>query len=505
MVKVSVAIPIYNASRHVKVTLDSLVNQTMSYDDFEILCINDCSTDNSEEVIKSFEKQLPNLKLINRTENSGGPMIPRNDAIEAAHGEYILFLDNDDFLGEETLERFYNKAKAYHSDVIYGRYVGVNGRKVPQSMFKKGNLPQADIVKDNLVMGLAPHKMYRLGLLREHGLTFHPKAVVGEDQLFTMQCFIESKVITVLSDYDYYYVVKRGDENLSLKYFPAEQFFFAFYRIMEYINERVQSEERKRELRIAYLNRFFRASRLRKYLLTNSVLNDEQKKLWLAEAQKFIDTHVSDIKDELNPEYHYFIQLVQENDLEKLLFIHRHLENLTANDVSRIENGQLFARFVKNEDKREFDVEVNVTHKNKSKVLLSGLSFGQAFFQLEGFFPQPLLTNYKLSYHLIAVHRETGFECPFPSEPTDREGSFRFTVNYLDLLIKDILIGPWDFFVEAKADSYVSRRRLGSHRSVDIELDPPIEGVELLGKTFTFKPYWTTPRNNLSLDIKKWD
>ncbi|MEH7574171.1 glycosyltransferase family 2 protein, partial [Cytobacillus firmus] len=149
--KVSVAIPIYNAARHLNVTLDSLQKQTMDASEFEVICVNDCSTDNSIEVIEKYQKNMDNLILINRTENSGGPMIPRNNAIQAARGEYIMFLDNDDFLGEEALERLYDAARENRSDVIFGKYVGVNGRHVPESMFKKGNRLNSDILEDNLV------------------------------------------------------------------------------------------------------------------------------------------------------------------------------------------------------------------------------------------------------------------------------------------------------------------------------------------------------------------
>src|SRR3954452_21436902 len=100
MMKITVAIPVYNAAKHLNVTFDSLLNQTMQYKDFEVICINDCSTDNSREVIENYAKTMPNIVLFDRAENSGGPVLPRNDAIEAARGEYILFLDNDDFLGE---------------------------------------------------------------------------------------------------------------------------------------------------------------------------------------------------------------------------------------------------------------------------------------------------------------------------------------------------------------------------------------------------------------------
>src|SRR4051812_33988440 len=125
MIRITVAIPIYNAAKHIDVLFDSLMRQTMNREDFEVICVNDCSTDNSKEIIEKYSQIMGNVVLIDRVENSGGPVIPRNDATNAARGEYIHFVDNDDFLGEEALERLYKAAQENQSDVIFGRYIGV--------------------------------------------------------------------------------------------------------------------------------------------------------------------------------------------------------------------------------------------------------------------------------------------------------------------------------------------------------------------------------------------
>lgn len=317
--KVTVAIPVYNAAKYIGVTLDSLYNQTLDKKEFEVICINDCSTDNSKEVIESFQKKMDNLILIDRKENAGGPMIPRNQAIDLAKGEYLLFLDNDDFLGEESLERLYEAAFKNRSDVIYGKYIGVNGRKVPASMFKKGNLANANIIDDNLIYSLAPHKMFNVSFLRNNQFYFHPKAVVGEDQLFVMQCYIKAKVVTVLADYSYYFVLSRGSENLSLKYFPAAEFFFAFHRIMEFLQESTLNDRYKNDLKVAFLNRFLHASRLRGQLLSKR-RTKEQKLDWLAETKKFIDLYIdAQTMTGIQKRFHELLQVAKRMDIDALL------------------------------------------------------------------------------------------------------------------------------------------------------------------------------------------
>lgn len=317
-VKISVAIPIYNTAKHLDATLDSLRHQTMYSGDFEIICVNDCSTDNSKEVIENYRKIMSNIVLINRSVNSGGPSVPRNDAIDAARGEYIHFLDSDDFLAEEALERLYKAAQKNQSDVIFGKQIGVNGRWVPKSMFRKGNRPNADIIADNLIWSLSPHKMFKLSFLKQNNFRFHPKFVCAEDQLFVMQCYLAANVLTVLADYPYYFVVARGNENISKQYHNPEQIFPAFFELMNFINNFIQDESYKRKIKIAYLNRFLNKAPFRKYLVT-SKLTREQKMMWFNETKRFIDTHIDDtLIQSLNPDYHNFLRVAKENDLNKL-------------------------------------------------------------------------------------------------------------------------------------------------------------------------------------------
>ncbi|RYL95276.1 glycosyltransferase family 2 protein [Sporolactobacillus sp. THM7-4] len=501
--KVTVAIPIYNAARHLNVTLDSLLNQTMDPSEFEVICVNDRSTDNSKEVIENYQKEMSNLILIDRNENSGGPMIPRNDAIESARGEYIMFLDNDDFLGEETLERLYSAAKENHSDVIYGKYVGVNGRKVPQSMFQKGNRPNADIIADNLVYSLAPHKMFHLGFIRENQFRFHPKAVVGEDQLFVMQCYIKAKVITVMADYDYYFVVARGNENLSLKYFPAEQFYFSFNHIMEFIQESNLNTLYKTELTKAFLNRFLKASRLRNYLLSNR-LTREQKIDWLNETKRFFDHYVPDqIIDSLQNRFKYFVRVAKENDIDKLLLIHKQIQQVTANDVTRVQNGFIYARLLRVSKNCSYDEEHVVNQFNTSNVFITKMALKRSRFILKGQFTQSLLINFdqEMVYTLKLVHRKTGIE-KFHTDNTSLYGGFEFNVDYKEILFNPELTGIWDLFVEASVGGYIKRRRIGSSRSFSMRRLKKVSIIRSFGHLYSIQPF-LTDHNNISFEVKK--
>lgn len=315
--KISVVIPVYNSAAQLNTTLDSLFCQTMPARDFEIICVNDASTDDSKAVIERRKAAMPNLKLIDLPKNTGGPMLPRNTGIEAAKGRYIHFVDSDDFLGEEALERLYNAAEAHNSDVIFGRYISVNGRVVPKSMFRNGNIPGANLSTHSLVHSLGPCKMVRRSFLNAYGIRFYTaKKTVNEDHWFVMQCYIKAKVTTVLSDYDYYFVVGRGLQSFSKQTSAAEDYFCIPRQIMAFVDEQVVDPVLSRKLKMVYVNQLLRYERLPKHLLDLHFPIDEKKE-WLAEGKKFLNTNLDhEMAKMLHADNANLVRLIQSNNLK---------------------------------------------------------------------------------------------------------------------------------------------------------------------------------------------
>ena len=116
---ISVVIPMYNAEEYIKDCLNSLLVQT--FQDFEVIVADDCSTDNSIAVVASYAPKFNGrLKLAKMKKNSGGGgYIPRNVGLSISRGEYVIFLDADDFLLDSALETLYNAAKEYDAEVVY--------------------------------------------------------------------------------------------------------------------------------------------------------------------------------------------------------------------------------------------------------------------------------------------------------------------------------------------------------------------------------------------------
>ena len=129
---VSIVIPMYNAEKYIGECLDSIFAQTFT--DYEVIVVDDCSTDNSRAVVQSYLPKFDGggvkLNIICRKINSGNPAFPTNEGIEFSRGEYLLFLDNDDMLKMTALEELYPLAKKFDADVVHcERYYQFNDGK----------------------------------------------------------------------------------------------------------------------------------------------------------------------------------------------------------------------------------------------------------------------------------------------------------------------------------------------------------------------------------------
>src|SRR5699024_6933853 len=114
MPKVSVIVPVYNVEKYIEKCIQTLVNQTLQ--DLEIIIVNDGSTDNSEKIIKKYKKEYKNIIYV--TKENGGLSSARNFGLLYATGEYVAFLDSDDYVDKIIYEKMYNKAKETNSDYV---------------------------------------------------------------------------------------------------------------------------------------------------------------------------------------------------------------------------------------------------------------------------------------------------------------------------------------------------------------------------------------------------
>lgn len=240
---VSVIIGAYEAMPYLVECLQSVEGQTLDPARIEVIAVDDGSTDGTGEYLEEFAKRAPLTVTVIRQENSGGPSGPRNVGLDRARGRYVFFLDADDRLGTEALERMVAMADEHKTDVVLGKVVGVN-RNAPKSMWGK-NLARTDVFSSKIKFTLSAQKLFRRELLTRHGMHFDESLKTGEDALFTMEAYLRADGVSVISDYTCYYLVGRDDGKHVTKSGSYTLRFDSARALMRLIAEHVPAGPRR--------------------------------------------------------------------------------------------------------------------------------------------------------------------------------------------------------------------------------------------------------------------
>lgn len=210
-IKVSVIVPIYNVEEYLERCIDSLINQTLS--DIEIILVNDGSPDNSQAIIDKYVEKYPD-KVIGLMKENGGLSDARNYGISYARGEFIGFVDSDDYTDVTMYEKLYNKAIESDSDIVTCGYYGIDESIENYRYFQKGNMIQfGKSLADNpkLLYTNAPYawnKIYKRELCEKTGILF-PKGMIYEDIATIYPLMMYAKRISKVDEALYYYILKR--------------------------------------------------------------------------------------------------------------------------------------------------------------------------------------------------------------------------------------------------------------------------------------------------------
>ncbi|QBR47882.1 glycosyltransferase family 2 protein [Leuconostoc kimchii] len=298
--KVSVVIAHYNASDYIKKALDSLARQTMPQSDFEVIIVDDRSTQ-PLDVILAYQDKLKHLKIIKESQNHGYPSIPRNHGINEARGTFVMLMDQDDNLADNTLERFVSFA-GDDSDVIIGKYAQgqkFNGTQVP---FEAGqNIKDASMLTDHILNTLAPHKMYRRAMLNNYDVRFYDSddIPVEEDQVFNIKAYSVSRKISILADQDYYFWNQRDDlgnlgKSATYTYNEPWKYLNILSAVLDIIEASpVWQSHEKSVLKAMYIGRLFYS-----YGTLLAILkiqkNDDQREQLITGLREIIAQHLLD-------------------------------------------------------------------------------------------------------------------------------------------------------------------------------------------------------------------
>lgn len=206
MCKVSVIIPVYNTAPYLYEAINSILNQTLN--DIEIICVDDGSTDNSFMILKEFEAKDDRIVVV--SQSNQGQSAARNTAMRHAHGEYIYFMDSDDVLMSDALDKCYSYCRRHGFDFCFfdGDIFSEEGAKelswdyhrteAYQENFCYNGMELMDKMLDTYTFRAVPWLLFiRRGYIEKIGITFYP-GIIHEDELYSVLLHVQADKIGCL-------------------------------------------------------------------------------------------------------------------------------------------------------------------------------------------------------------------------------------------------------------------------------------------------------------------
>lgn len=252
-IKVSVVVPTYNTGEYVERCAASLFGQSMDAADYEVVYVDDGSTDDTPQRLRAVVAQHPNARLI-EIEPSGWPGRPRNVGVQNARGTYVQFVDHDDELGHEALERMYAFAARNRADVLLGKMTSTMVR--PRALWRR-SIDACTVENEQLMQSLSPHKMFRRAFLLEHGLRFPEGRQMLEDMIFVTAAYLKAERIGVYADYPCYYWLRRedGGNNTAQRYASDLHYFDGLRTVLHQVKAATEPSDDPEALQNRLLRR----------------------------------------------------------------------------------------------------------------------------------------------------------------------------------------------------------------------------------------------------------
>lgn len=205
-------IPVHDTARFLDDCLGSVFAQTLPQDLLELIAVDDGSTDDSLETLRRLANGRPNVHVL-AEEASGTAARPRNVGIDASRGDYLFFLDSDDYLDQEALAGLVDLADETGSGMVLPRLAAFGSENARASAAVKRTQKAVDWVYSGAYRTAGPGKLFRASIVREGGIRFPTGFRIGEDLPFTFTAGLRSPHVSMLGDKPYYYIRSRPDRS----------------------------------------------------------------------------------------------------------------------------------------------------------------------------------------------------------------------------------------------------------------------------------------------------
>lgn len=332
--KISIIIPVYNVENYIERAFNSILNQTLGFKNLEIIFIDDCSSDNSKNIIQNYQDTYDNVKAIFLDKNSGSGGKPRNIGLNYATCDYVMFLDSDDTFMDDACEVLFNEITKENIDIVSGIHTwdGTNPspglwqsiltNPIDSYQVRQNNVE--DILKNfplkinsidecESVIGdfaFTP-KIYNKSFLEKNSIKF-PEGIIVEDSVFLLNALLNTKGIKYINKIVYHYYHERtGESNPSMSYIYSKMnlkgLLDSIYKLYHISLKKGKSKIFKKYLLYQKLLYFLNSKLLKSNLSVGDVLE------LLIYAQPLFNLYVGFNKDVDNNLFKYIADKDYEN------------------------------------------------------------------------------------------------------------------------------------------------------------------------------------------------
>ena len=238
MKKVSIIVPVYGVEKYIDKCLDSLVKQSLK--EIEVIVVNDGTKDNSQKIIDKYVKKYPD-KIKSYIKENGGQGSARNYGLKKASGEYIGYVDSDDFVEKDMYKKLYNKAKENNYDIVVCGNYNVSEDYQNKNIDAFINNYNTDL--ENIFFGKMAvwNKIYKRDILIKNKLEFKEK-VWYEDLAFTLKAIMNSNTFAFIYEPLYDYLIREGSTMNNSNVQRNLEILDAFNDILSYIKHNKKEE-----------------------------------------------------------------------------------------------------------------------------------------------------------------------------------------------------------------------------------------------------------------------
>jgi len=331
-IKVSVIVPTYNREFTIRRCLNSIINQTMPHNEYEIIIVDDCSNDSTYYILKKYKLKYPKLiKLFQLQNNSGSACLPRNKGMDESSGEYILFVDSDDKIKKYTLKDSYNFAIECNADILFIKRI--YDFKLKYKIKYEGKISKLNFYDHSFfIWTLNVLKFFKLNKLKSINLKFNLKYRIAEDQLFVLTFICHTNNISLLDDKLYYiqfYNEKYNTNHLYKEIMDIYLFFDLYKEIFLNINNStILSSINKSILLGLYLNRCFINCPGLNWI--NDINNIKNYSKYFNDFSDIINNYIPiDADKYCNSFNKYLLTVFRQNNFECFLIINNLIKEIT--------------------------------------------------------------------------------------------------------------------------------------------------------------------------------